>query len=143
MNLSFECKENTGTVNRVIAENVYFTVSNYQQAVTKYFAKIKKISKTGPEQQRQPPEVFYEKCVLRNFAKFIRKHLCQSLFFNKAAGPKPAILFKKRLWHRYFPVNFAKFLKTPFLQKTSGRLLLEQKTVITAFASLLIAITKT
>ena len=31
-------------------------------------------------------------------------------------------LFKKRLWHRCFPVNFAKFLRTPFLQNTSGRL---------------------
>ena len=26
------------------------------------------------------------KCVLINFAKFTRKHLCQSLFFNKVAG---------------------------------------------------------
>ena len=32
------------------------------------------------------PEVFYKKGVLRNFAKFTRKHLCQSLFFNKVAG---------------------------------------------------------
>ena len=24
-------------------------------------------------------------------------------------------LLKKRLWHRCFPVNFAKFLRTPFL----------------------------
>ena len=29
--------------------------------------------------------------------------------------PQPATLFKKRLWYRCFPVNFAKFLKTPFL----------------------------
>ena len=35
-----------------------------------------------------------------------------------------ATLLKKRLWHRYFPVNFVKFLRTPFLQNTSGRLLL-------------------
>ena len=27
---------------------------------------------------------------------------------------------KKRIWHRCFPVNFAKFLRTPFLQNTSG-----------------------
>ena len=27
---------------------------------------------------------------------------------------RPETLFKKRLWHRYFPVNFAKILKTPF-----------------------------
>ena len=33
-------------------------------------------------------------------------------------------LLKKRLWHRCFPVNFAKFLRTPFSQNTSGRLLL-------------------
>ena len=64
------------------------------------------------------------KGVPRNFAKFTGKHLCQSLFFNKVAGLRPAILLKKRLWHRCFPVNFAKFLRTPFLQNTSGRLLL-------------------
>ena len=34
----------------------------------------------------------------------------------------PAALLKKRLWHRCFPVNFAKFLRTPFLQNTSGKL---------------------
>ena len=34
-------------------------------------------------------------------------------------------LFKKRPWGRCFPVNFAKFLRTPFLQNTSGRLLLK------------------
>ena len=33
-------------------------------------------------------------------------------------------LLKKRLWNRCFPVNFAKFSRTPFLQKTSERLLL-------------------
>ena len=32
------------------------------------------------------PEVFCKKGVLRNFAKFTGKHLCQSLFFNKVAG---------------------------------------------------------
>ena len=36
--------------------------------------------------QKQPPEVFCKKDVLRNFAKFTGKHLCQSLFFNKVAG---------------------------------------------------------
>ena len=36
--------------------------------------------------QKQPPKVFCKKGVLRNFAKFTGKHLCQSLFFNKVAG---------------------------------------------------------
>ena len=32
------------------------------------------------------PGVVLEKSVLRNFAKFTGKHLCQRLFFNKFAG---------------------------------------------------------
>ena len=64
------------------------------------------------------------KCVFRNFAKFTGKHLCQSLFFNKVAVLRPATLLKKRLWHRCFPVKFAIFLRTTFLQNTSGRLFL-------------------
>ena len=32
--------------------------------------------------------------------------------------------YKKRLWHRCFLVNFAKFSRAPFSQNTSGRLLL-------------------
>ena len=74
---------------------------------------------------------FVRKGVLRNFAKFTGRHLCQSFFlrleglFSKVAGLRPATLLKKRLWHRCFRENFAKFLRTPFLQNTSGRLLLE------------------
>ena len=41
-----------------------------------------------------------KKHVLENFLKFTGKHRC-------------------------FPVNFAKFLRTPFVQNTSGRLLLK------------------
>ena len=72
-------------------------------------------------------DVLWEKGVLRNFAKFTGKHLCQSLSFNKVADLSPAKLLKKMLWRRCFPVNFAKFLRTPFLQNTSGRLLLSIK----------------
>ena len=53
--------------------------------------------------QKQPPEFFYKNGVLRLQA-------CNDI--------------KKRLWHRCFPVNFAKFLRTSFSQNTSGRLLL-------------------
>ena len=54
-----------------------------------------------------------EKGVLRNFTKFTGKHLYHlSLVFNKVAG------------RRRFPVNFVKFLRTTFLQNTSGQLLL-------------------
>ena len=65
--------------------------------------------------QKQSPEVFCKKGVFRNFAKFTGKHLRQILLFNKVASLRPVTLFKKRPWHRCFPVNFAKFLRTPFL----------------------------
>ena len=35
-----------------------------------------------------------------------------------------SFLIKKRPWYRCFPVNFAKFLRAPFLQNTSRQLLL-------------------
>ena len=70
------------------------------------------------------PEVFSKKVALRNFAKFTGIHKCHSLFFNKIAGLRPAALLKKGLWHRCFPVNFAKFLTTPFLTEHLQWLLL-------------------
>ena len=69
------------------------------------------------------PEVLCKKDVLRNFSKFTEKHLFQSLLFNKVAG-QPRTLLKKRLWHRCFPVNFAKFSKTAFLTEHLRWLLL-------------------
>ena len=38
-----------------------------------------------------------KKGVLKNFAKFARKYLCQSRFFNKVAVFRPFTLLKKRL----------------------------------------------
>ena len=40
-------------------------------------------------------------------------------------GLRPATSLKERLWHRCFPVNFAKFLRTPFLTEHLRWLLLE------------------
>ena len=60
------------------------------------------ISKNSQKTKSSRREVFYRKGVLTNFTKFIGKHLCQSLFFNKVAGLRPV-----------FSVNFVKFLRTP------------------------------
>ena len=38
------------------------------------------------EARSSRPEVFCKKGVLKYFAQFTGKHLCQSLFFNKVAG---------------------------------------------------------
>ena len=66
------------------------------------------------------PEMFYKKVVLKNFAKFTGKHLCQtgqSLSFNKVAGLRSATLLKMRPWHRCFSVTLARFLRTSFFKE--------------------------
>ena len=45
------------------------------------------------EIQKQPPDVFCKKGVLKNFAKFTGKHLWQNVFFNKVTG-------LRQLFHR-------------------------------------------
>ena len=80
-----------------------------------------------------------EKVLLEIFAKFTGIQLCQSSFFNKVAGLRPATLLKKRPWRLYFPVNFTKFLRTPFLQNTFGWLLLSVLTFKTKMCPLLSA----
>ena len=62
--------------------------------------------------------------VLKNFTTFTETYMCLSFFFNKVAGLRPATLLKKKLWHRCFPVNFVKFLRTRFLQNISWRRML-------------------
>ena len=67
---------------------------------------VKKVKQTPEKQQL---EVFFKKAVLKNFAKFLGKYLCQSLFSNKAAGLRPAALLKKiskrYSTHTCFPKN--------------------------------------
>ena len=74
--------------------------------------------------RKQPPEVLVEKTFPYKVHKIHRKtHVPESLLLKSCRPrPRPATFFKKKLWHRCFPVNFLKFLRTPFLQNTSGRL---------------------
>ena len=46
-----------------------------------------------------------------------------------------------RLWQRCFPVNFVKFLRTPFLQNTSGRLFLGRELLLSFKGSQVITFT--
>ena len=56
--------------------------------------------------QKQLPEVFLKKGVLKNFAKFTGKHLCQGLFFNKVAG----LFYWKALCKYHYLSSFIYFL---------------------------------
>ena len=73
------------------------------------------------KQQKQPPEVFRKKGVLKIFAIFTRKHLCWSFF-----GVFEGNFIKKKLQHRYFAVNITKFLRTPILKNIWEQLHLKQ-----------------
>ena len=54
------------------------------------------------------PKMRCEKSVLRNFAKFTGKHLCQNLFFNKVAGLrfKACNFIKKETLAQVFSCEF-------------------------------------
>ena len=58
-------------------------------------------------------------------AEWVKKHSREMSFFSVntndslSRSSRPTLL-KKRLCRRYFPVNFTKFLRTPFLQNTSS-----------------------
>ena len=101
-------------------ENCYvvFKLRHGKSTIYLYFSGARKTN------QKQPPGVLCEKCVLKKSAKFTGKHLCQSLFFSKVAGLRAATLLKKRLWRRCLPVNFVKILRTRFSLNTSGGCLL-------------------
>ena len=62
------------------------------------------------------PEVFCKKGVLRNFAIFTGKQTPAPVYF---------LISKKRPWHKCFPVNFVKFLRTSFLTQHLWWLLLK------------------
>ena len=57
-----------------------------------------------------------KKGVLKEISQNAQGNICTRVSF-----------LKKRLWHRCLPMNFVKFLRTPFLQNTTGRLFLHPK----------------
>ena len=60
--------------------------------------------------------MFFKLGVLKNFANFTEKHLCQSLLLINFVRNRPQ--------RRWFPVKFAKFLRTPFFVEHLRLLLL-------------------
>ena len=65
-----------------------------------------------------------KKVVLKNFIIFTGKPLCRSHFLIKFLAYMSVTLLKKTPT-QVFPVNIAKYLRTTFLENTSGRLLLK------------------
>ena len=58
------------------------------------------------------------KMVFLEISQNFQENTCARVSFLiklQASGLRPATLLKKSLWHRYFPGNFVKFPRTPFL----------------------------
>ena len=88
--------------------------------------KFRKCSKDILERAtRSRSEVFCRKGVSQKFRKIHRKTPVPKSLFNKVAGLRPVTSLKKEPWHRCFPVNFAKFLRAPFIIEHLWWLLLE------------------
>ena len=63
---------------------------------------ILQFSKTSQTEATTKDSLLKKKSILKNFAKFVGKHLCQSLFFNKVAGLK----LKKKTLEQVFSCEF-------------------------------------
>ena len=70
-----------------------------------------KLHGTTEHLQKQPLEVFYKNACSEQFCNFTGKHL------------KACNFIKKRLQRKFFPVNIAKFLRTPILENICEQLL--------------------
>ena len=75
--------------------------------------------------QKQPPEVFYKKAVLKNSAIFTGKHLRWSLFLMKLQAFSPATLLKRDSSTGFFSCEFCETFKNiNILKNICERLLL-------------------
>ena len=82
--------------------------------------------------------------VLLEISQNSQENTCVRDFFNKVAGLTPATLLKKRLWYRCFPVNFAKFLRTPSVAASVASYILHfyLKTIYNSSICILLSIIK-
>ena len=100
------CAENFSTeavIRRCSAKMIFLNIlQNLQEYTCARVSFLIKLQGLGLRRKFQykssRPEVFCKNDVLKPFAKFTGIHLCQSLFFNKVAGLRPAqeILVQKQ-----------------------------------------------
>ena len=71
------------------------------------------IANTFHKDRSSRPKLFCKNVVFKKSTKFTIKQLCQSVVLKKAALHG---VIDERLLHRYFPMNFTRFLRTPILK---------------------------
>ena len=72
------------------------------------------------DRQKQSSKGFYIEGISQN----LQEDTCDGDFFDKVRRCRSETSLKTRLQYRSFLVNFAKFLRKPFLQNTTGWLFL-------------------
>ena len=96
--------------------------SNTQGVVVYWF--LESNNKAGDRFNWEEDRSSHWRCSIKKvFLKKIQnsqENTCVGVSFLIKLQAMPAAFLKKRLWYMYFPVNFAKFLRAPFLQNTSG-----------------------
>ena len=63
--------------------------------------------------------MFCKKGILKNFAKFTGKQLCQILFFNKVVGLRPATLIIKETLAQVFSFEICEIFENALFYRTS------------------------
>ena len=123
MYVHVKCRTKKWFLNFVWLMYIYFCILGYRLFTIQFIQTLLQIYKnTVHENTETATRGVLCKKVFLEVSKNSQENTCARASFNKNYLKT---LLKKRLWHRCFPVNFVKFLWTPFLQNTSGRLLLK------------------
>ena len=96
----------------------YFLLNILSQSTISQCSKLKSCKKLV--KLDHPDEVFIIIILFYQIFRFKTSHPKMFLKISQNSQENTATLLKKRFHHRYFLVNFVKFLITHLLQKTSG-----------------------
>ena len=79
--------------NPLLFSKIYF--DKFETAIARLFVRNTLRGRTFLNYRSSYWRCYLKIAVLKNFVKFIGKHLCQSLLFNKVAGLRPTTLLKR------------------------------------------------
>ena len=114
-------KDNINCSTQLLGENykVFVFLTQRTNSSAQKSDRLKKNSNRSHINLNQPPGEY--------FCKIHRKKPISEYFLKKITEWRLVTLSKKRHRQKYFPVKFAKVLRTPFSQNISRRLLLTNK----------------
>ena len=67
------------------------------------------------------------KLIVLKSLQISQESTCFGVFFNKVRGPQNYNFIKTRLQHRFLPLNFSNYLRTPILQRIYEQLVLKHQ----------------